>query len=549
MRASGRGHFSVKDARLRPGSLYSFSVDGGPPLPDPRSAHQPQGVHGPSAIVEHAAFAWHDAGWDAGPLADAVICELHIGTFSAEGTFDGAIAHLDHLAALGVTAVELLPVVEFPGARGWGYDGVDLFAPHHAYGGPDGLKRLIDACHARGLAVIIDCVYNHLGPDGNHLGSFGPYFTDAYHTPWGAAVNFDDRGSDEVRAFVVDNVRMWLRDYHADGIRLDAIHAIFDRSAVHILEELSTAVDALESEQGRTLWLIAESSLNDPSVVTPRQRGGLGVDAQWSDDFHHALHSVLTGETSGYYSDFGSIDHLCRTLGQVFAAPGEYSSHRDRRHGRPITGLDGTRFLGFLQNHDQVGNRATGERISQLVSTGLAQVGAALTLLSPFVPMLFAGEEWGASTPFLYFTDHESAELGAAVSRGRREEFRAFGWKPDDIPDPQDVQTFERSRLRWDELHHEPHAALLRWHRDLIALRRRIPSLRRGDLQAVSTRHREAKRWLIVEREEIAIAANLAAQEQRVETGKGDLLLASAPARRDGDAWVLAPESVLILSR
>jgi maltooligosyltrehalose trehalohydrolase len=534
-----------------PGTDYRLSLDGGQGLPDPRSPLQPEGVHGPSRTVDHRGHPWSDAGWRAGALRDAVIYELHVGTFSPEGTFDGAAARLDHLVDLGVTAVEIMPVAEFPGDRGWGYDGVDLFAPHHAYGGPEGLRRLVEACHAHGLAAILDVVYNHLGPDGNYLGAYGPYFTDRYRTPWGDAVNFDGSQSDEVRALVVDNALMWLRDYHLDGLRLDAVHAILDTSAVHILEELATRVRALEGELGRPLWVIAESDLNDPRVVRDRDRGGYGVDAQWSDDFHHALHALLTGERTGYYVDYGRIEDLARALRGAYVLDGRYSVFRGRRHGRPIGDLGGDRFVVCLQNHDQVGNRAVGERSSMLMSPGLLRVGAALVLTSPFVPMLFAGEEWGASTPFLYFTDHRDPELAEAVSRGRRREFAAFGWDESAVPDPQDESSFLRSRLDWDELEREPHAGLLAWHRALIDLRRRTPALRDGDLGATCVRFDEAERWLVVERPGVAVACNLGRAPVTVAAGPrpwGALLLASdAEPARDGRSIVLPPESVAIL--
>jgi maltooligosyltrehalose trehalohydrolase len=377
---------------------YAFSLDGGPARPDPRSPWQPHGIDGPSRTIDHE-FEWTDHGWHGRPPAGSVLYELHVGTFTPEGTFESTIERLDHLVELGVTTVELMPVAEFSGERGWGYDGVDLYAPHHAYGGPEGLKRLVDACHSRGLAVVLDVVYNHLGPAGNYLREFGPYFTDRYSTPWGDAVNFDDAHSNEVRAFFVDNALMWLRDYHFDGLRIDAVHAIVDTSATHILEEMAARVDELEGEVGRTLALIAESDLNDPRIVTPREAGGYGIDAQWSDDFHHALHALLTGERDGYYSDFGAVAHLAAALTNAFVYAGDYSPYRKRRHGRVPVGLSGNRFLGYLQNHDQVGNRAVGERSSALMSRDLLKVGAALVLTAPFVPMLFMGEEWGASTP------------------------------------------------------------------------------------------------------------------------------------------------------
>ncbi|HEY0409035.1 MAG TPA: malto-oligosyltrehalose trehalohydrolase, partial [Candidatus Dormibacteraeota bacterium] len=526
------------DEPLAPGTDYRLSIDGGPGLPDPRSPFQPEGVHGPSRSVDHEAHAWDDAGWRGAELSDAVIYELHVGTFTPEGTFDAAAARLGHLVDLGVTAVEIMPVAEFPGERGWGYDGVDLYAPHHAYGGPEGLRRLVDACHAHGLAAVLDVVYNHLGPDGNHLGAYAPYFTDRYRTPWGEAINLDGRQSDAVRAFIVDNALMWLRDYHLDGLRLDAVHAIVDTSAVHILEELATRVAALEAELGRRLWLIAESDLNDPRVVRDPERGGYGLTAQWSDDFHHALHAALTGERTGYYVDFGRLEDVARALGRAFVFDGRYSRFRERRHGRPIGDLGGGRFVVCLQNHDQVGNRAGGERSSALMSTGLLRVGAALVLTAPYVPMLFQGEEWGASTPFLYFTDHVDPTLATAVSQGRRREFAAFGWDESAVPDPQDESSFVRSRLDWDEAGREPHAGLLAWHRDLIALRRRLPALRDPDLSAVCVRVDEEHRWLVMERRGVTVAANLGAGAARIPGGArgwGEVLLASAEAPcRDG---------------
>jgi len=449
---------------LPPGTDYGFVLDGEDDvLPDPRSPWQPDGVHGPSRTVDHGAFAW--TAFTPRPLAESVVYELHVGTFTPEGTFDSAIERLDHVVALGADAIELLPVNEFSGAHGWGYDGVDLYAPHSAYGGPDDLKRLVEAAHQRGLAVILDVVYNHLGPAGNYLGRFGPYFTERYRTPWGPAVNFDDAGSDEVRAFVVDNALMWLDDYHCDGLRLDAVHAIFDQSATHILEELSAAAG--------DRWVIAESDLNDPRVVTPRERNGLGCAAQWSDDFHHALHAALTGERDGYYADFGAYEDVAKALRGAYVYDGQHAEYRGRKHGRPVRDLPATAFLGYLQDHDQIGNRATGERSSHLLPPHLLKVAAALVLTAPFVPMLFMGEEWGASTPWQYFTDHRDAGLADAVRKGRREEFKAFGW--DEVPDPQDPETFRRSKLRWDEVSEPAHADLLDWHRALIALRREVP--------------------------------------------------------------------------
>ncbi|MBW3594589.1 MAG: malto-oligosyltrehalose trehalohydrolase [Actinobacteria bacterium] len=543
MSRAGRGWWTV-DRDVTPGTDYWFSVDGGVPRPDPRSPWQPQGPDGPSRTVDHDAFSWSDAAWRGADLAAAVIYELHVGTFTEAGTFEGAIDKLEHLVDLGVTAIELMPVAEFSGTHGWGYDGVDLYAPHHAYGGPTGLKRLVDACHSEGLAVVMDVVYNHLGPSGNYLREFGPYFTDRYATPWGDAINFDGPGSDGARRFFIDNALMWLRDYHCDGLRLDAVHAILDSSAIHILEEVAAEVRALERAVDRTLWVIAESDLNDPRVVTPVERGGYGLDAQWSDDFHHALHALLTGETAGYYSDFGSTEHLAKAFRNAFVYDGTYSVYRGRRHGRPPTGLEAPRFLGYLQNHDQVGNRAAGERTSALLSTELLKVGAALVLTSPFVPMLFQGEEWGASSPFLYFTDHADPALGKAVSEGRKGEFAAFGWDPADIPDPQDPATFERSKLDWSETRRDPHAELLQWHKDLIRLRMAHPPP--TDLDAGEVQHGDG--WLTYKRGDLTIACNLTDMEIEAEVvPDGDIVLASRyePKVTNGSI-LLPPESVTI---
>ncbi len=550
--AGEQGWWQADVPNAAPGTDYRYILDGGEPLPDPRSPWQPQGVFGPSRVVDHSAFRWNDAGWQAPPLESALIYELHIGTFTPTGTFDAAIERLAHLVELGVTHVELMPVNEFPGARGWGYDGVDLYAPHSAYGGPDGLKRLVDACHARGLAVLLDVVYNHLGPSGNYLSRFGPYFTENYHTPWGPAVNLDAAGSDEVRRFFCDNALMWLRDYHIDGLRLDAVHAFLDTSAVHLLEQLAEEVGALQAQLGKHLVLIAESDLNDPRIVRSRDVGGYGLDAQWSDDFHHALHTVLTGEHDGYYAGYGSLADLAHALEHAYVYEGRYSAFRKRRHGRPTTGLSGHRFLGYLQNHDQIGNRARGERSSALLSPERLKIAAALVLTAPFVPMLFQGEEWGATTPFQYFTDHQDADLARAVSEGRRGEFAAFGWNPEDVPDPQSPSTFQRSKLDWSELESKPHASLYQWHRDLIRLRRSLPDLSDGRLDRVQVRYDEAACWLTVQRGVVCVTCNLTANAQAVPlpTRAGhSILLASAPGVELRDGSVELPRnSVVILS-
>ncbi len=558
MNAAESGWWEIK-ARLRDGNAdYGFVLDDEGPFPDPRSPWQPNGVHKLSRVVDHSAFPWSDAGWQAPPLSSAIFYELHIGTFTPEGTFDAAIGKLDHLVALGVTHVEIMPVNEFPGDRGWGYDGVDLFAPHQAYGGPAGLKRFVQACHARKLAVVLDVVYNHLGPVGNYLGRFGPYFTTRYSTPWGPALNFDDRGSDEVRRFFCDNALMWLRDYHFDGLRLDAVHAILDTSAEPFLEQLKVEVAALEAQLGRRLVLIAESDLNDPRLLWPRERGGFNLDAQWSDDFHHAVHSALTGETTGYYSDFGSLAQLSKAIQQAFVYDGQFSRFRGRRHGRSPAGLGGDRFVVCLQNHDQIGNRACGERIQQVIGgsrheealrLGLLKIGTVILLTAPFPPLLFQGQEWAASTPFLYFTDHDQ-ELGKAIREGRRREFAAFGWKPEEVPDPQAPGTFLASKLDWSEMSRAPHAELLAWHRQLIHLRRTEPSLTDGRLDAIGVQWNEKERWLVMKRGPFTVACNFSSQMRAValRAGAHKVLLGSASGVEVTSTTAkLAPASATVL--
>ena len=517
-------------------------------LPDPRSRWQPHGVHGPSRIFDLSAFAWTDAFWEPPPLSSAVIYEIHIGTFTPHGTLDAAQTKLDAIRSLGVTHVELMPVNSFPGVQGWGYDGVDLFAPHEPYGGPAALQRFVDACHAKGLAVLLDVVYNHLGPAGNYLAKFGPYFTAAHHTPWGDAVNLEGRGSHEVRRFFCDNALMWLRDYHFDGLRLDAVHAYIDRSAIHFMEQLAAEVHALQAQTGRSYAVIAESDLNDPRVVHARDAGGYELDAQWSDDFQHALFSLLTGDRGGYYADFGSFADLAKALRDVFVYDGRYSVYRDRIHGRPVVNLPASRFLGYAQNHDQVGNRAKGDRLAQLVSPGRAKIAAALVLTAPFVPMLFQGEDWAASSPFQYFTSHDP-ELGRLVSEGRRKEFAAFGWNPADVPDPQSPATFERSKLNWDERTQQPHAEMLDWCRRLIAFRHSTPGLTDSALAHVNVRCSEEEKWLVMERGSVTVAFSLNPHPVRVAVRPNSTLaLASAPdVQLHDDFLTLPPDAVAVL--
>jgi maltooligosyltrehalose trehalohydrolase len=558
LREGGWWSADVPDAA--PGDDYAFRLgnDGnepGAPLPDPRSRWQPQGVDGPSRLYDDAAFAWTDDRWRGVALAGSVLYELHVGTFTDAGTFDAAIEKLDHLVDLGVDAVELLPVNAFGGERGWGYDGVDLYAVHHPYDGPDGLKRFVDAAHARGLGVIMDVVYNHLGPAGNYLARFGPYFTDTHVTPWGAAVNLDAPGSDEVRAFIIDNARMWFRDFHLDGLRLDAVHALADERATHLLEELAVVVERLGAQVGKPLFLIAESDLNDPKLIRSREAGGYGLDAQWTDDVHHALWATLSGERQGYYVDFGPLPVLAKAMTQAYVHDGDFSTFRGRSHGRPATGVPGSRFVTFLQDHDQIGNRAVGDRASATLSDGLLQVGAALLLLSPFTPMLFMGEEWGARTPWQFFSAHEG-DLGEAVRNGRRAEFATHGWATEDVPDPQDPATFENSTLDWSEPAGDRGAGLLDWHRRLIRLRRTEPDLADPDLRHVLATYdvpedpEQNGSWFVLRRGSVVVAANLGPDRQVIPVPGTPvrMLLTSRPGFGFGDGAVgIAGESVAVL--
>jgi maltooligosyltrehalose trehalohydrolase len=513
------------------GRDYWFLVDSHGPYPDPRSPWQPAGIDGPSRLLDHGRFKWSDHHWQPRPLSAALIYELHVGTFTPEGTFKALALKLDHLLELGVTHIELMPVAQFSGERGWGYDGVNIFAPHHSYGHPHELKELIDICHGRGIAVLLDVVYNHLGPAGNYLPRFGPYFTSHYQTPWGDAVNFDGPHSHEVRRFFIDNALMWLRDYHFDGLRVDAVHAIMDCSAINFLEQLAMEVKQLEAQLGRHLAVIAESDLNDPRIIRPRQAGGYGFDAQWNEDFHHALHAALTGEKQGYYADFGGLFPLAEVMQNNFVYDGCYSVYRRRMHGRDARDLSGHQLVGCLQNHDQVGNRALGERTSRLLSTDQLKIGAALVFASPFIPMLFQGEEWGASTPFLYFTAHDDPELAREVRKGRRNEFSAFDWPVDDIPDPQDTAAFERSKLKWEELRLESHQEILSWHKDLIRLRRLHPSLSDGRSDKIKVYFDNDNKWLIIYRGTLSLVFNLSSRTQTINypqpQTKGNILLAS----------------------
>ncbi len=517
MTARGGGWWQVS-APAEAGTDYAYVIDDLKAMPDPRSRWQPAGVHGPSRTYDDASFDWTDEHWTGRQLAGSVVYELHIGTFTEAGTFDAAIERLDHLADLGVDLVELMPVNAFDGDWGWGYDGVGWYAVHAPYGGPDGLKRFVDAAHARGLGVLLDVVYNHLGPSGAYLEPFGPYFTDRHVTPWGPAVNLDGAGSDEVRGFILASVAMWLDAFHLDGLRLDAVHALVDDRATHLLEEMSVAVEALSAHLGRPLSLIAESDLNDTRLIAAREAHGFGLTAQWSDDFHHALHGLLTGERKGYYADFGAMAALVKTMTGAYFHDGTWSSFRGRRHGRPVdtSVTPASRFVVCLQDHDQVGNRAGGDRISATLSTPLCKVGAGLLLTSPFAPMLFMGEEWAASTPWQFFTNQSDPVLAEAISRGREAEFAGHGWPDEVVPDAQDPQTMQRSRLQWSELDAPVHAEVLDFYRKAIALRRQRAELTDPRLDQVAVDFSEEARWLVVTRGGLRVVANLAPHRQAV---------------------------------
>lgn len=479
LKKCGQGYHHVVGEDVEPSHRYFFRLtsrrDSQLERPDPASRFQPQGVHGPSEVVS-SDFPWDDDGWFGLPLSEYILYELHVGTFTAEGTFDAVISHLDGLKELGITAVELMPVAQFPGSRNWGYDGTYPFAVQNSYGGPDGLKRLVRACHKRGLAVVLDVVYNHLGPEGNYLGDFGPYFTDRYKTPWGAAVNFDGPHSDDVRRFFIDNALYWITEFHIDALRIDAVHAILDFSARPFLEELSQAVHEQADRLNRRIYLIAESALNDARLVRPSELGGYNLDAQWNDDFHHAVHTLLTGERSGYYQDFGRPKDLVKAYREGFVYSGDYSSYRRCRHGNSSREVPAHRLVVFAQNHDQVGNRMLGDRLSELVTFEALKLAAGLVLLSPYVPLLFMGEEYGETAPFQYFTSHSDTALAEAVRKGRGEEFSAFGWKGEP-PDPQAKETFLRSKLNHQLRHRSPNRILVDFYRALIQLRKEIRAL------------------------------------------------------------------------
>jgi maltooligosyltrehalose trehalohydrolase len=544
------------DLELAEGDRYGFLLGDSEDLrPDPRSRRQPEGVHGPSAAFDPTTYSWNDAAWTGRQLPGGVIYELHVGTFTPDGTLDSLIERLDHLVDLGVTHIELLPVNDFNGRWNWGYDGVLWYAVHEGYGGPRAYQRLVDAAHARGLAVIQDVVYNHLGPSGNYLPEFGPYLRDGDRNTWGDSVNLDESA---VREYIIENALMWLRDFHVDGLRLDAVHALRDQQPNHILREMSQRVDALSAQQNRPLTLIAESDMNDPTLILPREAGGYGLTAQWSDDWHHAVHVALTGETTGYYEDFAAADALTKVSQGGFFHDGTFSSFRERPHGRPIPeDVPAWRLVTFAQDHDQIGNRAVGDRLSSTLSPERLAVAAVLTLTAPGTPMLFMGEEWGASTPWQFFTSHPEPELGRATAEGRIAEFERMGWDPDVVPDPQDPETFERSHLRWDELEEPVHARLQELYRALIALRRERPDLTdpsmastRVTVQVSPDRTEGAPdaRVYRIDRGATSVLVNLSSEETAFDVRDGgEVLVATSDVRIDAGRAVLPPDSAAVV--
>ncbi|MBF0564900.1 MAG: malto-oligosyltrehalose trehalohydrolase [Nitrospirae bacterium] len=501
------GFFEVTVGDVGSGSRYLYRLDGKNDFPDPVSRFQPDGVHKPSQVVDPGEFGWPcergraNGEWKNIPLPDYIIYELHVGTFTKEGTFEAIIPYIEYLLELGVTAIELMPVSQFPGGRNWGYDGVHPYAPQNTYGGPMGLKKLIDSCHAYGIAVILDVVYNHLGPEGNYLGAYAPFFTNRYRTPWGDAVNFDGPYSDEVVRYFTDNVRYWIDEYHVDAFRVDAVHAIFDFGANHFLKELASAIHDQGRQAGRDVYIIAESDLNDSRVINPVERGGYGCDSQWSDDLHHALHTLLTDDRFGYYEDFlGELRHIGKAMMEGFVYSGQYSAYRKRMHGNSSAENPAHQFVVFSQNHDQVGNRARGDRLSQSLALEKLKLAAALVLLSPYVPLLFMGEEYGEKAPFQYFVSHLDPDLVESVRKGRKRDFASFRWKREKVPDPQAESTFFNSKLNV-ALHAEgTHGELFDFYRALISLRKRYPALRYAGKDRLEVIEMEKERVLIVMR-------------------------------------------------
>lgn len=520
LRRDAGGYWHVRTDACPPGARYRYLIDEEHERPDPASHFQPEGVHGPSQVVDHAAYAWADSGWRGLSLPSMIMYEVHTGTFTSEGTFDAIGSRLGYLKDLGINAIELMPVAQFPGSRNWGYDGVYPYAVQNSYGGPEGLKRLVDACHGMGMAVILDVVYNHLGPEGNYLWSYGPYFTDRYRTPWGDAINYDGAYSDEVRAYFIGSALHWVSEYHIDALRIDAIHGIFDFSARHFLQELGEAVHARADELGRTVSIITESDLNDVRVVKPVATGGYGLDAQWNDDFHHCLHALITGERSGYYEDFGAVEQLAKAYCEGFVFSGQYSSYRKRRHGSSSKDRPAGQFVVFCQNHDQVGNRAGGDRLSKLAPFEALKLAAGCVLLAPAVPLLFMGEEYGETAPFQYFVSHGDERLIEAVRAGRKEEFKAFGWKEGQMPDPQAEETFVGSKIDPELCRNGLHRTLFEFYRHLLRLRKDVSPLSTLSRTDMEVRAFPEEAMLFVRRwqgsEAVFLLFNFSRQRQRV---------------------------------
>ncbi len=542
-----RGYFNGLLPDVRPGARYLYRLDEVGEHPDPASRYQPEGVHGPSEVVEPQ-FPWTDGGWRGISLSDYVLYELHTGTFTREGTFEGVIAHLDRLKDLGVMAVELMPVAQFPGSRNWGYDGVLLYAPQDSYGGPEGLKRLVDACHQKGLAAVLDVVYNHLGPEGNRLPEFGPYFTERYKTPWGAALNFDGPYSDEVRRFFIDNALYWFTEFHIDALRLDALHAIVDNSSYTFFEQLADEVHNLREQLGRRIYLIGESSADNARLITVKELGGYGIDAQWNDDFHHSLRTLITGEQDGYYEDYGRMEHLEKAYREGYVYSGEYSKFRKKRHGTSSAGIPAERFVVFSQNHDQVGNRLLGDRLAASVDFTTLKLAAGLVLLSPYVPLLFMGEEYGETAPFPYFVSHTDPELVEAVRKGRAEEFAGFKHEGE-VPDTQAESTFLSGKLNFNLMKEGHHRILHDFYRELLRLRREEPALARPSKQDIEVRGDERTKTLTVRRrhgrDDIVVLFNInseAAALPLVPEGRWKVLLDSAAERWGGTSSGVGPE-------
>jgi maltooligosyltrehalose trehalohydrolase len=565
LRKADHGYFVGEYDNLGHGARYLIQLDSATPRPDPASRSQPEGVHEASEVIDHSLFAWSDQEWQCPPLDQMIMYELHIGTFSPSGDFEGVITRLADLRDLGINAIELMPVAAFPGNRNWGYDGVYPYAVQESYGGPAGLKRLVNAAHLSGIAIILDVVYNHLGPEGNYLHEFGPYFTDKYRSPWGWAVNFDDAGSDQVREYFINNALAWFEDYHIDALRLDAIHGIFDMSATPFLQQLAERTDEYARRAGRAAYLIAESDLNDARVIRPRPRGGYGIPCQWCDDFHHALHTLLTGEGTGYYADFGQLEDLATAYRQGYVYNGRYSIFRDRQHGNTTEGCTADQFVVFSQNHDQVGNRLKGDRLSTLVDFETLKVAAGAMLISANIPMLWMGEEYAEPAPFPYFISHGDPDLVEAVRKGRVEEFRHFGWQ-ETPPEPQAEDTFKSARLNWSLRQTGKHSLLLAFYKRLIDLRRTIAALAVPDTEALAVEADPSRPVLAVRRtqpdSEILCILCLSDEEAHVHprllAGAYNLLLDSADPRwggpgstapatlRTGEGLLCAPWSIVL---